>query len=91
MTPTEERNLVWNLLELLIVKYRFKNENEFLDPTEDNKIIFGNFISGHPMSFEGEFKEMITELSRILPGKYDIVCSSIFDDSSACIGLMSIK
>lgn len=91
MKPTEERNLVWNLLELLIVKYKFKNENEFLDPTEDNKIIFGNFISGHPMSFEGEFKEMITELTRILPSKYDIVRSYIFDDSSACIGLMKIE
>lgn len=88
MTPLEERNLVWNLLELLIVKYGFKNNSEFLDPLDDDKIIFGNFISGHPMSFEGEFKEMVTELTRLLPGKYDIAKSYLFDDASGCIGLI---
>ena len=65
MTPLEERNLVWNLLELLIIKYGFKNDNEFLDPLDDDRIVFGNFISGHPMSFEGEFKEMVTAHTRV--------------------------
>ena len=90
MTPLEERNLVWNMLELLIIKHGLKNDSEFLDPEAEDEIIFGNFVSGHPMSFEGDFKDMVTELTRLLPSKYDIAKSYLFDDASGCVGIIKI-
>lgn len=90
MTPLEERNLVWNLLELLIIKHGLKNESEFLDPIAEDEIIFGNFVEGHPMSFEGDFKDMVTELTRLLPSKYDVAKSYLFDDASGCVGIIKL-
>ena len=90
MKPLEERNLVWNMLELLINKHGLENSSEFLDPTGEDEIIFGNFVKGHPMSFEGDFKDMVTELTRLLPGNYDIAKSYLFDDASGIIGVIKI-
>lgn len=90
MTPLEERNTVWNMLELLIDKHKLKNESEFLDPEAEDRIIFGNFVGGHPMSFEGDFKDMITELTRILPSDYDIAKSYVFDDASGVVGIIKL-
>lgn len=90
MKPLEERNLIWNLLEVLIEKYQLKNKTEFLDPRAEDEIVFGNFVEGHPMSFEGDFKEMVTELTRLLPGEYDVALSYLFDDASGCIGIVKI-
>jgi len=87
MKPLEERNLIWNMLELLIDKYGLENDCEFLDPVSEDELIFGNFVKGHPMSFEGEFKSMVTELTRLLPSEYDIAKSYLFDDASGCIGI----
>ena len=90
MTPLEERNLVWNMLELLIIKHGLKSSSEFLDPEAEDRIIFGNFVEGHPMSFEGDFKDMVTELTRMLPSKYDIAKSYLFDDASGIIGIIKL-
>lgn len=90
MTPLEERNMVWNMLELLIEKYKLKNDSEFLEPNTKDNIVFGNFVSGHPMSFEGDFEDMVVELTRLLPGCYDIARDYIFDDASGCIGIIKI-
>lgn len=88
MKPLEERNLIWNMLELLIEKYRLVNSSEFLDPIAEDRIVFGNFVKGHPMSFEGNFKDMVTELTRLLPSEYDIARNYLFDDASGCIGIV---
>lgn len=86
MTPLEERNLVWNLLELLIEKHELKNSSEFLEPVED-EIVFGNFISGHPMCFEELFAGFMAELTRKLPSDYNVVISNIIGTGDAVIGI----
>lgn len=87
MTPLEERNLVWNVLELLLYKYNLENDCEFLDPIAEDDIIFGNFISGHPMSFESDFELLVIDLSRKLPSSFEIVKSNIFGTAEGCIGI----
>lgn len=90
MTPLEERNLVWNMLELLIEKHGFKIDSEFLDPVAEDEIIFGNFFSGHPMSFEGDLSEFVAELTRKLPSDYEIAKDYVLDTGSAVIGIVKI-
>lgn len=90
MTPLEERNLVWNLLELLIEKHELENNSEFLDPNDEDEVIFGNYIKGHPMCFEELFTGFIAELTRKLPSDYCIVISSIIGTGDAVIGLTKI-
>jgi hypothetical protein len=90
MTPLEERNLVWNLVELVILKHGFKIDSEFLDPVAEDEIVFGNFFSGHPMSFEAELPEFVAEISRKLPSDYIICKDYILDTGSAIIGITKI-
>lgn len=90
MTPLEERNLVWNLLELLIEKHELKNSSEFLEPVEEDEIVFGNFISGHPMCFEELFSGFMAELTRKLPSNYSIVMSNIIGTGDAVIGITKV-
>lgn len=90
MTPLEERNLVWNLLELLIEKHELTNSSEFLDPVAEDTIVFGNFIQGHPMCFEELLAELMAELTRKLPTDYKIVKSSIIGTGDAVIGIAKI-
>lgn len=87
MTPLEERNLVWNLLELLIEKHELENNSEFLDPNDEDEVIFGNYIKGHPMCFEESFSGFIAELTRKLPSDYCIAISSIIGTGDAVIGI----
>ena len=87
MTPLEERNLVWNLLELLIEKHELENNSEFLDPNDEDEVIFGNYIKGHPMCFEELFTGFIAELTRKLPSDYCIAISSIIGTGDAIIGI----
>lgn len=91
MDSLEERNLVWNLVELIILKNGLKITSELLDPTAEDEIIFGNFVSGHPMSFEGDFKDMTIEVSRKLPSGYQIVQNYTLDTGSGVIGIMKMK
>lgn len=88
MTPLEERNLVWNLLELLIVKHDLEISSEFLDPVAEDEIVFGNFIKGHPMCFEECLSELMAELTRKLPSDYVIAKDYILDTGSAVIGIV---
>lgn len=90
MTPLEERNLVWNMLELLIIKHDLKIESEFLDPVAEDEIVFGNFISGHPMCFDECISELMAELSRKLPNDYKIAKDYLLDTGSAVIGITKI-
>lgn len=90
MKPLEERNLVWNMLELLINKHGLENSSEFLDPTGEDEIIFGNFVKGHPMSFEGDFESVVIEITRKLPSDYTIAKGYMFDDASGIIGIIKI-
>lgn len=90
MTPLEERNLVWNMLELLIIKHDLKIESEFLDPVAEDEIVFGNFISGHPMCFDECMSELMAELSRKLPNDYKIAKDYLLDTGSAVIGITKI-
>ena len=78
------------MLELLIDKHGLTNDNEFLDPEAEDKIIFGNFVKGHPMSFEGDFKDMVTELTRLLPSEYDIAKDYLIDDATGIIGIVKL-
>ena len=45
MDKLEERNLVWNLVELIIEKHRLENSSEFIDPIAEDRIVFGNFVT----------------------------------------------
>lgn len=90
MKPLEERNLVWNLLETIIEKYGLENSSEFLDPTAEDEIVFGNFVKGHPMSFEGDFESIVIEVTRKLPSDYKIAKDYTFDDASGIIGIIKI-
>ena len=90
MTPLEERNLVWNLLELLIEKHELENNSEFLDPNGEDEVIFGNYIKGHPMCFEELFAGFMAELTRKLPSDYCIVVSNIIGTGDAVIGITKI-
>ncbi len=88
MNALEERNLVWNLLELIIEKHDLENSSEFLDPTAEDEIIFGNFVKGHPMCFESLFSEVMAELTRKLPSNYIIAKSYIIGTGDAVIGIV---
>lgn len=91
MNQLEERNLVWHLLEAIILKNGLKISSEFLDPTADDEIVFGNFVEGHPMSFEGDFEQVVIEISKKLPSEYNIAKDYMFDDASGIIGLIKIN
>lgn len=88
MKKLEERNLVWHLVELIIEKHGLENSSEFLDPIAEDEIIFGNFVKGHPMSFEGDFEQMVIEISKKLPSTYTIAKDYMFDDASGIIGII---
>ena len=88
MKKLEERNLVWNLVELIIEKHGLENSSEFLDPLAEDEIVFGNFVKGHPMSFEGDFEQMVIEISKKLPSTYAIAKDYMFDDASGIIGIV---
>ena len=90
MTPLEERNLVWNLVELIILKHGLKISSEFLDPTAEDEIVFGDFVKGHPMSFEGDFEQVVIEITKKLPSTYAIARDYILDTGSAVIGIVKI-
>lgn len=90
MKPLEERNLVWNLLELIIEK-RLENLSQLLDPEAEDKIIFGNFVEGHPMCFQQDFSETIAEIERKLPSDYVIAKAQIIGSGDGVIGLMKVK
>lgn len=90
MNALEERNLVWNLLELLIEKHDFENTSEFLDPEAEDRIVFGNFIKGHPMCFDECMSELMAELTRKLPSDYVIAKNYALDTGSAVIGIVKI-
>lgn len=87
MNELEERNLVWNLLELLIIKYDLKSSSEFLDPLDDNDIIFGNFVEGNQKNFRYIFKDLSKELKDKLPSNYNIVKNYIISNHIGIIGL----
>lgn len=90
MDSLEERNLVWNMLELLIIKHDLKSTSEFLDPVSEDEIVFGNFVKGHPMCFEECMSGLMAELSRKLPSDYQIAKDYIIDTGSAVIGIVKI-
>lgn len=89
MTPLEERNLVWELLELLILKNDLEIDSEFLDPEDDN-IVFGNYIKGHPMAFEENISGLMADLTRKLPGDYVIAKDYMLGTGEAVIGLSKV-
>lgn len=90
MIPLEERNLVWNLLELLIEKHDLKSTSEFLDPEAEDHLVFGNFVEGHPMCFEVCIQELLAELTRKLPTDYVIAKAHILGTGDAVIGIVKI-
>lgn len=90
MDSLEERNLVWNMLELLIIKHDLKSTSEFLEPVSEDEIVFGNFVKGHPMCFEECMNGLMAELSRKLPSDYHIAKDYIIDTGSAVIGIVKI-
>ncbi|WP_296849597.1 hypothetical protein [uncultured Methanobrevibacter sp.] len=90
MDKLEERNLVWNLVELIIEKHRLENSSEFIDPIAEDRIVFGNFVKGHPMSFTGDFEQLVIEITRKLPGSYEIARDYMLDDASGVVGIVKI-
>ena len=90
MTPLEERNLVWNMLELIIMRHKLKLDMEFLDPKTEGVCEFGNFVSGHPMDFEQVFKECIIEVERKLPSTFRVTTANIIGTAEGTIGITKI-
>lgn len=87
MNDLEERNVVWELVECIIEKHGLKISSEFLDPQTEHEIIFGDFVQGHPMSFEGDFEQTVHEIKDKLPSEYDIARAYVLDTGSAVIGV----
>ena len=90
MKPLEERNLVWNILELIIMKHKLKLDMEFLDPKTEGVCEFGNFVSGHPMDFEQVFEECIIEVERKLPSTFRVTTANIIGTAEGAIGITKI-
>ena len=90
MTPLEERNLVWNMLELIVIKHKLKLDMEFLDPKSEGITEFGNFISGHPMNFEEVFQECLIEIERKLPSTFKVTTANILGTAEGTIGITRI-
>ena len=86
-----ERNLVWNLLELIIVKHNLNISSEFLNPNSEDNIEFGDFISGHPMCFSQDYNECICELERKLPNEYKITTANIIGTGEGSIGITKLN
>lgn len=91
MKEIEERNLVWNLVELIIIKNGLNIDMESLDPKTETKIEFGDYVSGHPMDFEEKYEKTIIEISRKLPNSYKISNSRIFGTGEGHIGIMKME
>lgn len=91
MNTLEERNIIWEMAELVIEKHKLENSTEFLDPIAEDILVFGNFVKGHPMSFDADFKNAVAEISEKLPSDYEIVKSYALDDASGCIGICKIN
>lgn len=91
MNYIDERNLVWNLLELIILKNNLNIEMEMLNPQSEKNIEFGNFIKGHPMDFKENFDKCIIELERKIPSSYKITSANIFGTGEGCIGITKIE
>lgn len=90
MKPLEERNLVWNLLELIVIKHGLKLEMEFLDPKTEGLCEFGNFVSGHPMDFESVFEECVIEVERKLPSTFRVTTANVHGTAEGAIGISKI-
>lgn len=89
MNALEERNTVWHLLELIIEKH-LTIDSEYLDPTAEDQIEFGNFVKGHPMCFEQCFSECMAEITRKIPSDYKVTKSAIIGTGEGVIGLTKI-
>ncbi len=91
MTPLEERNLVWNLAELIILKHGLKIDYQHLNPNVESDLCeFGNYISGHPMSFEGDFEQCVIEIERKLPSDYKITQANLLGTGEGLVHLMKV-
>ena len=90
MTPLEERNLVWNMLELIVLKHKLKLDMGFLDPKSEGIVEFGNYISGHPMDFEQVFQECLIEVERKLPSNFRVTTANICGTAEGAIGITRI-
>lgn len=90
MKPLEERNLVWNMLELIIIKHGLNLDMEFLDPKTEGICEFGNFISGHPMDFESVFEECLIEVERKLPSTFRVTTANLIGTAEGTIGITKI-
>lgn len=90
MTPLEERNLVWNMMELIVLRHNLKLDMEFLDPKSESIVEFGNFISGHPMDFEQIFQECLIEIERKLPSTFRVTTANIIGTAEGTIGITRI-
>lgn len=91
MNALEERNLVWNMIELIIIKHGLKISSEYLDPNAEDNIVFGNYVEGHPMSFGNDFEQVIIEVTKKLPSTYTIAHDYELDDASGVIGIVKIN
>ena len=90
MNYLEERNLIWNLLELIILKHNLKIDMESLNPNSQNSIEFGDFIKGNPMCFSEDFEQVVIELERKLPSSYIITSANIFGTGEGHIGITKV-
>lgn len=80
----------FNILQKLITKYELKSRTTFIDGEEENHLMFGSFVKGHPMLFEGNFQDLIKDLETKIDKNFTIAKSVMFDDSYGLIALQKI-
>lgn len=76
----------FDLLEETIDKYELERTFTCLDE-EQKPLCFGYFVKGHPMIFEGNFEDMVKEVSNKIDDNYTIRKNIMFDDNSGLIVL----
>ena len=76
----------FDLLKETIDKYELERTSTYLDE-EEKPLMFGYFVKGHPMIFEGNFEDMVKEVNNKIDDNYVIKKNIIFDDNSGLIVL----
>lgn len=77
----------FKILKELIIKYELKPGTTFIEGEEKDHLMFGSFVKGHPMLFEGNFQDLIKDLETKINKNFTIAKSIMFDDSYGLVAL----
>lgn len=77
----------FDVLQKLIVEHELEPRTTFIEGEEKDHLMFGSFIKGHPMLFEGNFQNLIKDLETKIDKNFTIAKSIMFDDSYGLVAL----